>query len=309
MVGKNTAIQEDLQIDGDDLKLIRGIGPALERRFHEAGIQTFSQIAAMTPEELAVYFSDLTGLSAHRIAQADWVGQARQLESKHLPARAVDANNVPEKRLHYAVFTVELLLDSANHVHRTRVLHVQSQNESAWAGWHVERLGQVITRHAGVAFSGQTAGRANEDLMALDDGLGDVGFSQKTVKGEVVVRGLKVKPAMNVEREDIFRSEQPLHISMMMDLSSLQAPRNQAFLYSVLVYAQRIGSASWRLIGSAEGQVNVGESLVELAVEGQGLPGGVYRLEALVRLTQPGDGREPATNLMAMTESGALQVY
>jgi predicted RecB family nuclease len=36
----------------DDLKVIRGIGPNLERRLHGAGIHTFQQLAELSVEQL-----------------------------------------------------------------------------------------------------------------------------------------------------------------------------------------------------------------------------------------------------------------
>ena len=66
----------------DDLKLINGIGPAVERRLHSVGIYTYAQLAALSPADIAAAVADLAGLSAERIIKQDWIGQARKLSSE-----------------------------------------------------------------------------------------------------------------------------------------------------------------------------------------------------------------------------------
>jgi hypothetical protein len=65
---------------GDDLKLISGIGPAAARRLERAGIRTYRDIVASTPEELGAILAGVAGHSAVRIAASDWIGQARRLQ-------------------------------------------------------------------------------------------------------------------------------------------------------------------------------------------------------------------------------------
>jgi predicted flap endonuclease-1-like 5' DNA nuclease len=57
----------------DDLGLIVGIGPALERVLHDAGITTFEQLAALTLEQLQDILPDLHDSAA---AKHDFIGQA-----------------------------------------------------------------------------------------------------------------------------------------------------------------------------------------------------------------------------------------
>src|SRR6185312_6576595 len=66
----------------DDLKLIYGIGPAVEQRLHGVGVYTFAQLAALSPADIAASVSDLAGLTAERILKQDWIGQARRLAEK-----------------------------------------------------------------------------------------------------------------------------------------------------------------------------------------------------------------------------------
>ena len=62
----------------DDLKAIRGIGPALERRLHSHGIERFEQIAEMSEQEFAAMATSLS--IAPTLAQRQgWIQQARDL--------------------------------------------------------------------------------------------------------------------------------------------------------------------------------------------------------------------------------------
>lgn len=64
----------------DDLTRIRGIGPALERRLHEAGVFHLDQIAAWGPAEVAWADRSIEDFKG-RATRDDWVGQARALSS------------------------------------------------------------------------------------------------------------------------------------------------------------------------------------------------------------------------------------
>jgi predicted flap endonuclease-1-like 5' DNA nuclease len=67
----------------DDLKLIVGIGPVLERMLHNLGIGTFRQIAHWTERDVAAFDAKLVEFPG-RIVRDQWVTQARALhESKY----------------------------------------------------------------------------------------------------------------------------------------------------------------------------------------------------------------------------------
>lgn len=62
----------------DDLKLIVGIGPVLERMLHNLGIMTFQQIARWTDRDIADFDSRLPEFPG-RIRRDQWVTQAKSL--------------------------------------------------------------------------------------------------------------------------------------------------------------------------------------------------------------------------------------
>jgi large subunit ribosomal protein L21 len=64
--------------EGDDLRAIKGLGAVTAGKLRGAGITTWAQIAAWTPDE-AHDLAQRLELQAGRIASDDWVGQAQRL--------------------------------------------------------------------------------------------------------------------------------------------------------------------------------------------------------------------------------------
>jgi predicted flap endonuclease-1-like 5' DNA nuclease len=68
----------------DDLKLIKGIGPALERLCHKLGFYHFDQLANWTASEIAWVDENLEGFKG-RVTRDEWVVQARDLAAGKPP--------------------------------------------------------------------------------------------------------------------------------------------------------------------------------------------------------------------------------
>lgn len=62
----------------DDLKLISGVGPALEKKLNELGIFTFEQVSAFDAE-MVQEVNDAIEFFPGRVQRDDWVGQAKKL--------------------------------------------------------------------------------------------------------------------------------------------------------------------------------------------------------------------------------------
>jgi predicted flap endonuclease-1-like 5' DNA nuclease len=73
----------------DDLKLIKGIGPKLEKLCNSLGYFHFDQIAGWTPAEIAWVDENLEGFKG-RVTRDEWVVQARDLAAGK-PPRAMAA--------------------------------------------------------------------------------------------------------------------------------------------------------------------------------------------------------------------------
>jgi predicted flap endonuclease-1-like 5' DNA nuclease len=72
--------------DHDDLKQIKGVGPAIEKTLNKLGICRFGQIADMSEYDIDRVARELKGFRS-RIYREDWIGQARTLQ--------YDKNNGP----------------------------------------------------------------------------------------------------------------------------------------------------------------------------------------------------------------------
>jgi len=71
----------DEQAPRDNLKMIKGVGPAIEKTLNEMGICHFDQIAEMSEYEIDRVAHRLKGFRS-RIYREDWIGQARDLHDQ-----------------------------------------------------------------------------------------------------------------------------------------------------------------------------------------------------------------------------------
>lgn len=69
----------------DNLQLIRGIGPAIEKTLNEMGIFRYQQIAGMSEYDIDRIAQRLKGFHS-RIYREDWIGQARELDTRNISA-------------------------------------------------------------------------------------------------------------------------------------------------------------------------------------------------------------------------------
>ena len=63
--------------EADDLKLLSGVGPVLEKKLIEAGVTSFAQIAAWTEKDIEEFDEKLSFKG--RIEREGWVDQAKKL--------------------------------------------------------------------------------------------------------------------------------------------------------------------------------------------------------------------------------------
>ena len=76
-----------LESEKDDLKLISGIGPALEGKLNAAGISGYRQLATLSAADVEHIESEVIHFSG-RISRDDWISQARELYAKKYGAPA-----------------------------------------------------------------------------------------------------------------------------------------------------------------------------------------------------------------------------
>jgi predicted flap endonuclease-1-like 5' DNA nuclease len=67
-----------VRAEKDNLKVIKGIGPAIEKKLNEAGVLTFAALAQLTTEELEAILGN-----ARRLArEGDLIDQAKKLAAQ-----------------------------------------------------------------------------------------------------------------------------------------------------------------------------------------------------------------------------------
>jgi len=85
--GKPDEIDLRDQNPHDNLKMIKGVGPAIEKTLNEMGIVRFQQIADMSEYDIDRVAQRLKGFRS-RIYREDWIGQARDLQDKIISGSA-----------------------------------------------------------------------------------------------------------------------------------------------------------------------------------------------------------------------------
>lgn len=312
--------------NADDFKVIPAIGPGIERRLHKAGIQTFAQLATRSPAEIATLVADLAGMSAERIAQLDWIGQARDLASELVEINPQAEGTFVREHQHYATFTLELLLDEDNNVRRTRMVHIQDQEEESWAGWEATRMINLVIKQAGlqlpvneptpavvvtnepvVAAAAPVESDApvdpHEPAIAVEASLAHEDNLAVNLDGVLHLRTLETVPAGTAEPHHILRHNQPFSIQLTLDFTEVTGLNSCPLPSIVSIYAKNMQDGSRHLVNESKDLLTPQDKLT-LTLPGTFWSPGTYRLEAMVTLIFP----TGTPGLLAYLEGGLLQV-
>jgi hypothetical protein len=291
---------------------VDGIGPAVEKRLHSAGILTFAQLASLKPEKLAKLLNGMVGYSPKRIKDEDWSGQARILAEKAGQTLVDEAQGPTNNSLHYASYTVELLLDRENQVRRTRAMHVQSSQEATWAGWDAGRL------HDFLVDSGQLQTTSSQESLTVDEAPVSKPAPSPTADLEPSRPALALKGATKIidtrlvnqsgqSLGAIIPGDQPFEVQLLLDLSQVEVPKGERMGYDATIYLKKLGKSDQVVTGGKEGTLTAVKSAM-IDVSSQPVAPGDYRLEALVALRPFSQPKRLKNQLMAMTESMLLHV-
>lgn len=299
----------------DDLKQIAGIGPAIERRLHAAGITTFAQLGELTLDDLSNLFADMTGLSSQRLAEKNWIGQAQKLSASSPKINLQIEAKPPENRQHYAVFTLEFLLDESNIVRRTRAFSVQNQSETTWAGYDWDRLVDFLSESMGmraaqsVKYEPVSVVSPAADAPKHTAGISETKLVPQAERNEFIAQRLEVWTDDAARgKQKMITSNAPVNISLTLDLSQVHEAQQSPYEYEATVYARQVGSKAQEIIGRSQGKL-VPAEYVRLNIEGKALAQGIYHVEAIITLVPPEKEFNLRNAMMAMTESGLIQVY
>jgi predicted flap endonuclease-1-like 5' DNA nuclease len=308
----------------DDLKRINGIGPAIERRLHEADILTFGQLAALTPVKIASLVSDLAGMSAERIAELDWPGQARELAAESVPVEThhdvTDEGN-PGNRQHDVSFTVKLLLNEDHSVRRTQMVDNRSRVREQWAGWNASRMEAFICQQADLRLPAAepvpavtveaecepAVEPAPETLpSATPAAEPQAPTPTKTDPGSTLhLLELEVLPADGNRPHRVFRHGLPFSVRLRLDLTRAGLPKDEPLNYTATVYVKALGGGPRQAMGEARNTIIPTNEHLTVFVPSRLLPKGSYHLVPEVTVSR----RSPEPEIEAKLEGGILQVY
>jgi predicted flap endonuclease-1-like 5' DNA nuclease len=76
--GQSVTAIAHIPVPKDDLKLVTGIGPGLEKKLQDVGITSFEQIANLSDLQIADLETNVVKFTG-RIKRDDWIGQAQKL--------------------------------------------------------------------------------------------------------------------------------------------------------------------------------------------------------------------------------------
>jgi hypothetical protein len=344
MAGKRSPTNRDAEPQRtDDLKLINGIGPGVEKRLNDIGIFTFTQLAALSPADLAAAVAGLAGLSTERIIKQDWIGQARKLaeesaiteaqEKIEAPADSGQANTfktpvdpsssssedtAPSMTgYHTANFQVELLLDENNYVRSTHVMDVQGKREQTWLSVPNTELLDFMNQSAGVNFASDepvlVTAEEPEPALAVVEEPEHVpeGVAESTpltaklgLTGTLHLRDMKLLTAGSSEPRKLLPHDQRFDVRLTLDLTEITVPTNTPLDYKASIYGKSRSDPSGQIVGETEGTIKPADN-VTIDVEGNPLPEGTYRLAARVMLALPGT----KSDIMDVIDGGRVQVY
>ncbi|MEM8524011.1 MAG: helix-hairpin-helix domain-containing protein [Bacteroidota bacterium] len=77
VIGARIVVDDNME--KDDLTLINGVGPFLEKKLNEVGVYTYAQVSSWSTEEVSKITRDI-GFFPGRIEQDNWVAQAARLQ-------------------------------------------------------------------------------------------------------------------------------------------------------------------------------------------------------------------------------------
>lgn len=297
MAKKGSHSSEGGLSQADDFKLIRGIKTGIENRLYKAGITTYAQLSALSPEEIIMAIGKLVGMTTEHVIEQDWIGQAYQLQSKREQAFVeMQSHQTRAEHQHYATFTLELLLGNKNEVRRTRIMHLQGEAEETWAGWEEARVIDFIVNSSKLLLT------TSEPVQSGHKSL------KSPLPGIPRLEELMAIPISEDNPRHLLSADKPFGVRMILDLSEVSSPMEIPLEYSTTICAKRLGLNERIPIGEAKGSSML-EEKISIGIEKASLQKGVYRLEADIILKMLSEKVTSSSGITARLEGDLIQVY
>jgi hypothetical protein len=286
----------------NDLKRIKGIGPTIEKHLHSAGIETFVQLAELTPEAIA---SLVPNVSEKRITNQNWVRQARKLAPEHEKQKSRGQKKTPSTqtiRQHYENFTLEFLLDENNNARRIRQMHIQSGDVATWAKWDANGVIDFLATHTGAELA--------HFLPATHDKAEKKPDSKTSVPTEDKIRLLEWTTSLTDTNQPVqsLPQDQKFDVKLSFDIANTSLSDKSQLDITGTLFAKKLGGGSRKILGEIQTIVPYSQ-IINLTVGETTLTQGLYRLEAFITLI-PSETSPPAKDSIdASFQGGLIQIY
>jgi hypothetical protein len=300
-MNKEKSQSKEAQSDrANDLKHIHGIGPGIETRLNKAGILTYSQLAALSPDEIVSSLGSMIGMTTERVINQDWAGQARELAEMQEQGKSQtdEEHESPSFRKHYATFTVELLLADDNQVRRTRTTHFQSEAQETWVGWDQNRIIHFMSGCAELRLP-EPEKEAPVEVVATPPP------APVKLAGEPKLTELLSIPVGGTNSRHVMPRDQSFGVTITLDLTETTSPQDTPLTYCLDICAHNLKNKERRTIAEKEGDFLFSDR-IQFQLDDLHLDVGTYRLDAAITVSTPGDETQ---KLKAFTDGGLLYIY
>lgn len=288
----------DLSGEPDDLRQIKGIGPAIERVLNSLGVYRYADLAGLTPESLSdLMKAKIPAISPQRIERNDWIGQARTLmreqrqqagagseAEESAPAAAEDEAGQrgaePRERWHeladFFVSFGESVGPGGEKRLQTKVHHSQADQLAQWDGIASRQLIEWMLSQANLPLPEESAPAAEpasapEQPAPLPAGNQDA-FLELS---ELWVSEVKAPvPARGEGELALLRAESRLSLSgsAALRLTEDEEP------FAIEMYLVNTQTMHSRLVASYRGELTPGELAYHIEQEFPAPPIGRYQL-------------------------------
>jgi hypothetical protein len=321
----------------DDFSLIKGIGPILSKRLHNAGIYSYNQLESQLPAELA---KKIKGLSVKQIAKQGWTNQAHKLARKKTLAK-IPPKVTPKRNFHqhYENFTIEFLLDEKNRIRRTRVVHIQSGDAATSPGWGTDQLIDFLARNTGVRIPAKKLEKNKSALTSEqrpvnthDEPIPIIASAPKpllpmagendlarpspviahmmmesqvnaNISGVLHLKDFKILPIDSDTPTHSLRQDQSYHVRLTLDLANVSAPSDAPLRCKTTIIFKQMGGAS-HLVAEETSIIELSECAT-LDIICANPQSGLYRPDAFVKLFSD----ETNLGLMASSKGDLIQIF
>lgn len=234
--------------------------------------------------------------------------------------RAADIDIAATGQQRYATFNLELLLNDDNTVRRMHMAHVQSGEElPPSADWNESQLVNFVIRKAGlhIPVPAQRDQQAQQAQLAVPQqpiALRAMPEQETAITQSYLAAGpaqaphitsITVLDAIGNAPVQRLGLDQPCSVRLILDFAKAD-PILDLYGYEATVSALMLGSGDHTPVGGSSGTIAPSDAAT-IDLDGQKLPPGMYRLEALITLW-PANPEHRSPIMHVFSEGGLLQI-